>query len=410
MIAPMLHQIFCRFGFVAVASACVLSSVSGVAQEAVGTPQTRQTMKVRPGPWGELEYHYTFLQAPDSLIELTNVPSWQTVWRFPEMDKAAVVALLKGCELNPELEAELAGGLQWLENDDETRLHPSMEFVSAMHSEDRRKIYRELRRWKENPYHWAPVVIEAGTVRDWFADSGLGENMIEAIENLAYPLGDSLAFSDVPMLIARSASDKEDRLIMKSMTRTRTLIMRLSINSETDLDTLRDYWSAGFTRTDVLPLIDSLARLGDDESLDLSHLLPPTPRKHLYTFPSISMGVSGAFPESFWTATNFFNFQPGEPGVGSEKFFQIMEKRYTALPGAEDYRYGDVLLLQPGEGDGSMQACVYIADDIVFTKTGRQMSRPWVLKHLDVLKARFRGESDLPVEVKAWRKRDVTGS
>ena len=377
-----------------------------------GAPTTaageKKVMACNPGPWGELEYHYTFLQAPDSLVDLINVPSWQTVWRFPELDKNAVVALIKGCQLRADIEAQLLNDCQWLENDDETRLFPTVKVVALLSTEERRKIYRELRRWRENPSHWAPVIIESGSVREWFADSGLSDQMIEAVEGLVYPLGSALAFSDVPMLIARSGADQDDRLIVKSMTRTRTLMLRLKVSPATDLETVRDYWSVGHTHTDALSLIDTISRSGEGESLDITHLLPPTPRKHIYSFPSVTMGMSGSFPDSLWTAANFFTFQPDDPALSAAKFMRKLEADYREVE--RPYRYGDILLLRRSDLRGAMQAGVYIADDIVYTRTGRQMSRPWLLKQLNVLQARFSGGNETAVEIKAWRKRNVPGS
>ena len=73
----------------------------------------------------------------------------------------------------------------------------------------------------------------------------------------------------------------------------------------------------------------------------------------------------------------------------------------------DDYRFGDVLLLQRGDGKGAMRACVYIADDIVFTKSGKQMSRPWVLTKLDRVQARVRRQPGLEPTLEVWRRRGV---
>ena len=45
------------------------------------------------------------------------------------------------------------------------------------------------------------------------------------------------------------------------------------------------------------------------------------------------------------------------------------------------YQYGDILEFLTAEGN-AVHACVYIADDIVFTKNGEGMIKPWVLMWL----------------------------
>jgi len=52
------------------------------------------------------------------------------------------------------------------------------------------------------------------------------------------------------------------------------------------------------------------------------------------------------------------------------------------------YRFGDVLcFLDEGEG---LHTCVYVADDIVFTKNGDSVLAPWVLMQLQDVESIYR--------------------
>jgi hypothetical protein len=366
----------------------------------------RKVIKGNPGPWGEMEYHATFLQAPDSLIELLNVPSQTTIWRFPGLGKKAASDLLKSCNPGPELELSLLEDSLWDEDSpDGIRFFPPAKIIATLTVESRQNLYRELRRWKENSYHWSPLIIESGTVREWFAESGLREKLVSEIERTAYPIGDALAFSDLPYLIGWSETDEEDRQIMKMMTRTKTLMVRLRLGPESDLDSLRDYWSMGSLRNDAIPLLESLVLSQEEDLLDIAHLLPPLPRKLLYTFPSIGMGISGGYPDSLWTAANFLSYRPDSSSFGAAALLRTMEKHYDRVE--DEYRFGDVLLLRRGDGKGALRAVVYIADGIVFTKSGRQMSRPWVLTKLDRVAASVKRQPEIEPIVEAWRRRPV---
>jgi hypothetical protein len=55
------------------------------------------------------------------------------------------------------------------------------------------------------------------------------------------------------------------------------------------------------------------------------------------------------------------------------------------------YRFGDVLcFLEDGEG---LHTCVFIADDIVFTKNGESLMAPWVLMQLKDVESIYRRSS-----------------
>ena len=232
--------------------------------------------------------------------------------------------------------------------------------------------------------------------------------IISEIERLAYPLGEALAFSDVPHLIGLSQSDAEDRLIMKTMTRTRTILVRLRIGADTDLGQLRDYWSMNSVRTDSVSILEGLVLSGGQEEIDITHLLPPLPRRLLYTFPTVSMGMSGTFPDSLWTAANFQNYQPISSPMGSAAFLRTMEKHYDSVEG--ERQFGDVLLVRRADGKGGIRSAVYIADDIVYTKNGRQLSRPWVLTELDRVMASAARNTGVELKVETWRRRPDHGS
>ena len=147
----------------------------------------------------------------------------------------------------------------------------------------------------------------------------------------------------------------------------------------------------GQLRTDAMSILENRVQSGTEDVVDLAHFLPPTPRRLLYTFPSVSMGLSGSFPNSLWTASHFLTFQPVMSTVGQNSFLQTMQRLYRPVEG--DPRFGDIVTLRRGGNGNAVLACVYIADDIVYTKTSRAMSRPWVLTQLRQLRAVARGES-----------------
>ncbi len=360
-----------------------------------------QIVQCNPGPWGDLEYHFTYLEAPKAVMDLTQVPSGRAIWYFPDWDKADVQTFLAKCGMSEELQQKVIKSVPPLGAGSVLRFFPTPEVLTSITPETRSKIYRELRKWPENGFYHNPVIIESGNVQEWFSKSNLSDKNIERIEALTYLIGDTLAFSDVHLLIAQVAEDKEERALMKALTRTRSLVLRIKVNPESDIPALREYWRGNFQNGEMPPLLKSLARGPGGHNLDIIHLLPPTPKKYLNRFPSLSLGVDGVFPDSLWTATNFFNYTPrseyGEPA----KALAFLHSAYEKIETLE--RCGDVILVLHPETGEPLHAATFVADDIAYTKNGRSIKAPFILKKISDILARFQG--DTPPKIEYWRKK-----
>ena len=261
-------------------------------------------------------------------------------------------------------------------------------------------LYRELRKYPKNRFHHSPVIIESGQVRDWFSESDVSEEILTFIEKLSYRIGDQLAFSDLPAVLTRIHVDKEERKLLQALTRTRSLIVRLRVGEDTDFESLKEYWTAGYRSRDILPLLESIAYLEGVEYFDLAHLLPPTPRKYLYTFPSRALGIDGLYPDSFWTSLNFFHYLPSGEFADENVALAHIVANFEQVRG--DFQFGDLLLFRDSRTGRALHSCTYVADDIVYTKDGRSVLRPFVLAKLGDLNARY--GSDRSVGIEVWRR------
>jgi hypothetical protein len=65
--------------------------------------------------------------------------------------------------------------------------------------------------------------------------------------------------------------------------------------------------------------------------------------------------------------------------------------------------FGDILVLTDPQTGKWLHACVYIADDIVYTKNGDDIIRPWILIKYGDLVARQVNAGE--VKVQSWRLR-----
>ena len=140
---------------------------------------------------------------------------------------------------------------------------------------------------------------------------------------------------------------------------------------------------------------------GVDE-LDVLHLLPPLPRKLLYTYPDIDLAMDGRFPDCHWTSLNFFNYT-------AQSFFLNEKLATTAILERFDkveppYHFGDILMFMT-ENKEAVHSCTYIAADLVFTKNGRNIVIPWTLAHLKDIENLYAEADGRPMRITAYRAR-----
>ena len=335
-------------------------------------------------------------------VELMNVPSRNAVWSFPGKSAVQVREFLLNSGAPRE---EVASCLEFsvaYQPGGDFKFFPSAELISDLGPEPRQVIYAELRKWPENKHYYAPVVIASGDVFDWFRNSGLRDETIEHIEKLSYPLGDARGFSDVSAVVHNLNDDNEELSLLKALTRTRSLILFLRIHADTDTALLKRYWSAGYKSKDVVTLFDAVARIEGLETIDVTRLLPPTPRKYIYTFPSRSLGVDGTYPDSFWASLNFFNYFPDEQFDDIGKVMHYAKENYDVSTGP--LTFGDLIIMKDAKSGRAIHACVFIADDIVYSKNGRSILHPFMLVKLEDIYNRIAIEEKPQLEV--WRRKE----
>jgi hypothetical protein len=80
-----------------------------------------------------------------------------------------------------------------------------------------------------------------------------------------------------------------------------------------------------------------------------------------------------------WTAFNFFNETPDNRYNDLAYLQQRLAEDFFLL--TEEPRYGDLVLFSKPNGD-LFHACIYLADDIVYTKNGDTAVHPWMLSTL----------------------------
>lgn len=331
-------------------------------------------------PWGELVATPIELERPEEFLSLDLPAPRVTRWFFGKRNPEQVVAFLGSCgfsveqlrRLQPSFEQTVSG----------TWLTPPAEWIPVIEPPTRERIYRELARFSENPAHRYPYYCKDSTFEEWFSGCELPADKLQLIETLTYTRGSLLCFSDAEYL-QRHFSPEEMRNASRRLSRTRTLFLKLSITPTTDLDALLGYWGTNLRERSVRPLLESLKRLPEGGSLNVSWFFPPVPRLLLYSYPQATNVVAGKFPDCLWTSLNFFKETPDPRMFDDAAVDQVLKTEYRLVPKAG--LFGDLILLFERDGPDivTVHMCVFVADNIVFTKNGYDPRKPWVLMPLD---------------------------
>ena len=373
---------------------------SGVASE-----DALDHFKVRDlpfGPWGHLEYSGLILEPSDYYLAFSpDLNSWRdgmkTRWVFAAKTKEEVVSLLETIDLTGDQISALTDGDRLFPDEviGSLAIEPSEEEIRALTAEQRTKLYPTLLPHDfTNPYFEA-FALPPGGIRDIaILPSSLSEETIALIEELTYMKGSVPRFSDIILLFQRTASEEERRDILKFLAREVSLTVRLFLSDQSNLDELETYWGAGGRNREVLPFLEAVVSTPGVDRIDIAHLLPPTPRKLIQTYPS-SHGyvLPTSKPDCFWTSVSFFSDSPSDRHLDFTR--PVIEDRFEVVP--PPYRLGDLILITDGDTGDWIHACNFIAEDLVFTKNGRSTGRPWIFSTFEFVMQSYQKVENLEV-------------
>lgn len=344
----------------------------------------------------------TFLVPPDSLAQLQPEPSISPRWTFEEQTSEEVAEFFGGLELPEDLRTNLMDENRWNEIEFGVQVFPTHDVVRQLPEAARAAIYRRLAESDLNPFQQKPFLFGAD-VKRWFRDSPLDPELIEAIDQLSYPIGRSRAFSDLSSVLARASEINQERALMRAIYGSPSWIVSVRWPGPLDWEGWLKFWTANGRSVDHVPFLEAMNRNPTINSVDLIHLLPPNARKRLNTWPSLSAGLDGVFPNSFSSALRFFQVSVPDTAMDADRAALLLERGYEKVEAP--YRFGDVLIYQI-EGDRApVHADVYVADDLVFTKLSRNVMRPWILMKMEDVRPFFEPAGVRQLLIQGWRKR-----
>lgn len=350
-------------------------------QSPVAAASQEPYFKGNPGPWGNLEFARISLEPPDAFIPADANFFGPTHWFFEGYTPVTLGEFLGQCGLTASQLAELTNASACSAKPDGVLVSPDSELILGLNEPARQRIYSVLAKSHANTLFLWPFKTRAGSLEKWFGQAGLSGGTFAVLKKLVYHRGDYLCFSDLAVIYPRITTADERRRLIKRFARTSTLLMKLRVKPDSNVDALADYWAKGPRNKDIEALLNSLTHVPAGMTIDVAHLLPAFARKRLYTFPVPPADPSANWPDCNWTAFNFFHDPPDDRFYDFDVCGNELEQNYAKL---RQPTFGDLIVFYQPDGT-PIHVVVYVADDVVFTKNGSSTFHPWILMKWDDL-------------------------
>lgn len=263
---------------------------------------------------------------------------------------------------------------------------PPDEVVAALTPSQREGLHHAMREFPQAVMMRAPFSRPASRP-SFTTDPRLPPAAREVIAAAEWVSGRTRYFAELPWLCHR-VTDPAQRLAFFRVLRARAgLEVSVRVQAGDDLDAIARWWGRGAGFSEARARLDRALRDGSGE-VPLRELLPVAMRQRFGTFPP-----RGTRYDCFWTALNFFSpTAEGGPFVQRGDFDEAVAG-WREVP-LDALRFGDALAFRTADGV-TRHAAVYLAEDLVLTKDGWSMHRPWEISRLDTVRGIYHDATTL---------------
>lgn len=341
------------------------------------------------GPWGDLVVSPIVISPPLEYVSPEGGRDQPPEWFFPGVTREVVQAFLSASGLPASDVAGLVASARPAPEIQGLTIVPDPEWIRSFGPDVRARIYGELAKSRLNFDQDQAFRFLGDSASDWLAGSPISPETRALVEPLIYRQGSFLYFADIEAVRPHIRDTVELQRLIKTLQRHATMLVRLSVPHESGVEALAGYWGRGGRRTDMRPLLESIAVEDETPSIDIVHLLPALARNHMYRYPKLTADDFDrpVIANCLWTALNFFRPEPDDRFLDPEFAIQTLKRDYYVVE--HGFELGDIVAFLD-DNDNLFHVAVYIADGIAFSKNGTSPLSPWSLMRIDHIKEYYR--------------------
>lgn len=186
------------------------------------------------------------------------------------------------------------------------------------------------------------------------------------------------------MIVPLIKTPEEWNNLLQTIFRTPSIDVYLKIEQGEDINQLAEYWGNFGRANSIRPILKRISNTPGGGKIDIAKLLPSIPKSRLHTFTGID--ETDKHPrDCIWTVMNFFNDQPDERYTIDDSFNTYFQQIASTLTDKSQLKFGDMIFIAD-KNENSIHGCIYIADNIVYTKNGQNSTiniTPFSLSYYD---------------------------
>jgi hypothetical protein len=389
-----------------VGAAAVVSGLTGVAaarwagssrqSPPAGEPLSSTAADAVRGPWGELRKVRMITEKPQEFINVETAAAERNLWNFGATDVASLRQKLTAAGIGAAVADPLLATAR--ASDGQLLAEPEDDLILGLSAGDRTAVHRLLRNAGITHLSVFPFCFPAGRLPQLLGDH-VRPGTAALVLPMVYKVGKADCFSDLAPVLRALPDATERRALIRAMTQQETLLLEAVVRPDTSIEAMINYWGSPGRERNLRSLLESLSTVPGGSLVDVVYLLPPFVRERLYTYPEGPV-PGGRDYDCHWTSLNFFRSEPDMNFLNPPAVAEALAKDYETVPAPT--RPGDIVLYTVN-GKHVVHSCVYIADDVVFTKNGANPMQPWVFMSMAELETVYPAEE--PYTVLFYRRR-----
>jgi len=358
--------------------------------------------KTTTGPWGTIEYYEVTVEPPTSIL-WPDLFATRSYWNFGELSQGEILSLFEEFEFAPDLIEKLRNDGVWSESETGTEVEIDDKVVESLTTANRTAMAAWMR--ANNNEYFSKQLMNLEIHDEGLLLQRLKPSTVALIQTVTFLRNNVVSMMDRPYLIRQLGNDEQEKkALIRTLFSTRSLLARLVIDEDADIEALADYWSGGGKTPGIRSLLEGVRNAPGVGKIDLIHLLPPFARKYYCSFIQLDDVNPIGVPDCFWTSIQFFKARSTLRLLDKISIDHYLSFDFEEIDGTSTF--GDMVVLFNRTDGKFIHSYVQIAGDLVFTKNGRSFARPLILTTRENMMSVY--EEGYDFETRIFRRRPQT--